>query len=99
MSETAILIFNDIEALSQAAAQRFVQIAQEAAAARGRFVAALSGGGTPQQMFHFLTQPPSILKVPWAQTHIFWGDERLVPPDDPGSNYEQAMRLLLNQSL
>ena len=29
--------------------------------------------------------------------HFFWGDERLVPPDDAGSNYYHASQLLLDQ--
>ena len=34
-------------------------------------------------------------KPPGTKTHIMWGDERLVPPDDAGSNYKQAHDLIL----
>jgi 6-phosphogluconolactonase len=33
-------------------------------------------------------------KVDWKKIHVFWGDERCVPPGDPGSNYKQAWELL-----
>jgi 6-phosphogluconolactonase len=36
-------------------------------------------------------------KVDWANVHVFWGDERCVPPDDPGSSYGQARELLLSR--
>jgi 6-phosphogluconolactonase len=43
-----------------------------------------------------LAQPPYEAAVPWANTHVFWSDERLVPPDDKESNYGQASADLLN---
>ena len=36
-------------------------------------------------------------RFPWGQIHLYWGDERLVPPDDPGSNYGQAKAILLDK--
>lgn len=36
-------------------------------------------------------------RLPWHEMHFFWGDERLVPPDDTGSNYYQAAQLLLDE--
>ena len=34
--------------------------------------------------------------VDWSKVHVFWGDERCVPPDDPGSSYGQARDVLLS---
>jgi 6-phosphogluconolactonase len=56
----------------------------------------LSGGSTPQALFSLLAVSPYQSQLPWPQTHIFWADERLVPPDDPGSNYYHAEQLLLD---
>jgi 6-phosphogluconolactonase len=33
--------------------------------------------------------------VDWSQVHLFWGDERCVPPEDPDSNYEMAYDSLI----
>ena len=46
-----IRVFNDYEALSQAAAGMFVDLAGQAIDSRGRFVVALSGGQTPRRLY------------------------------------------------
>ena len=88
-------VFADLNQLSQAAAQQFVDSAQAAVQANGRFLVALSGGSTPNRLFSLLSHTPYADTIPWAHTHIFWGDERLVPPQDSGSSYKQAHDLLL----
>jgi len=88
-------IFKDSEALSQAAADIFVEIAVEAVERRGRFLVALSGGGTPSGLYRLLAREPFRNQIDWDKTFIFWGDERCVPPDDEGSNYRQARDILL----
>lgn len=84
------------EALAEEAARLFAVAAQTAVAEHGRFRVALSGGSTPQALFSLLAQAPYAEGIPWQRVDIFWGDERLVPPDDPGSNYYHARRLLLD---
>lgn len=85
-----IRIFLNKNELSQAAADLFAACAKQAVAENGRFLVALSGGGTPHGLFELLGQQPLSATLPWANTHVFWGDERLVPPDADGSNYHQA---------
>ncbi|MEZ4644714.1 MAG: 6-phosphogluconolactonase [Chloroflexota bacterium] len=91
---TQIRIFPDSTALSTAAAALFMAAAKTAVSQNGRFLVALSGGSTPLALFQQLRQP-AYAQIPWQQTHVFWGDERLVPPTDPGSNYGQAYDALL----
>lgn len=55
----------------------------------------LSGGGTPRDLYRLLGRTSDADGVPWDKVHFFWGDERLVPPDDPGSNYGEAGEILL----
>lgn len=88
-------IFPAVEPLSQAAADQFVQIGQTAVAQRQRFLVALSGGGTPKALYNLLATPAYARQLPWAQTFIFWGDERLVPPDDAESSYGMTAQHLL----
>jgi len=92
-----IRIFNDLESLSLATAERFSELANKAAASQGRFSVALAGGHTPQRLYEILAKRPYHDKVPWKSVHIFWGDERCVPPDDPRSNVLMAHKILLDQ--
>ncbi len=98
MSEPFTLhIFANNDAFNQAAARLLTTLAQQAVVQHGRFSMALSGGGTPSGVYKLLAERPFCQQMPWPQTHLFWGDERLVPPDDSGSNYGQVGRLLLNK--
>ncbi len=98
MNPARLHIYPDPEALSRAAAQLFVERANRAVAAQGRFSAALSGGRTPVRTYELLAQAPFRDQVDWAQTHVFWGDERCTPLDDPRSNAGLAQKTLLNSA-
>ena len=86
----SIEIFPDAEALALHTADMLAMAAQEAAAARGRFAVALSGGETPGPLFRMLARQQFSQKIPWRRVQLYWGDERCVPPDDPASNYAMA---------
>ncbi len=91
-----VCVYADYEAVSQAAAELFVRQANEAIKDRGRFSVALSGGHTPQRAYELLAGPPFENQVDWGRVHVFWGDERCVPPDDPRSNARMAREKLLD---
>lgn len=88
--------FTDGETLSHYATEQIVALANAAVTQRGRFLVALSGGSTPQRLYELLAQTPYTTQMPWQQTHLLWGDERLVPPDAPGSNYQQVHDTILS---
>jgi 6-phosphogluconolactonase len=90
-----ILIFESSEALAYACATFIANQAKAAIAERGVFNIALSGGSTPAPMYFKLAQAPFSNQIPWAQVHVFWSDERCVPPEDPESNYGTAYATLL----
>jgi 6-phosphogluconolactonase len=91
-----IRIFNDLEYLSQAAANLCIEQAAKSISERDRFLVALNGGNTPLRLFQLLASDFHD-QVDWSKIHIFWGDERCVPPDDPGSSYGQARDMLLSR--
>lgn len=90
-----VRIFKDSRELSVAAAAIFIKAAARATSERGRYLTALSGGSTPEGMFHLLSKETYRDKVDWAHVFVFWGDERCVLPEDKGSNYHQANEILL----
>jgi 6-phosphogluconolactonase len=90
-----LVILPDPAALAEEAARRFAELARAAIADRGRVLVALSGGSTPRALHQRVAQPPLSDAVDWANIHVFWGDERMVPPDDPESSYRMARETLL----
>src|SRR5205823_5060237 len=88
-AEPEIRRFDDLDALSRAAADDLAGLVRAAVAARGTCSLALSGGSTPKHLFQLLAQAgPRAL--PWEHVDLWWGDERAVPPDHPDSNYRMA---------
>lgn len=77
-------------------AGRIVIEAQTAIKKRGRFSLVLSGGGTPQALFDLLGSPNIADRIDWQRTHLFWADERCVPPTEDGSNYKQAKAAIID---
>lgn len=95
-SSPTIIILPDPLALAREAAMRFVSIARDAIEQHDRFNVALSGGSTPRELYALLATPEFAKQIDWARVHIFWGDERAVPPDHPDSNYRMANEALLS---
>lgn len=84
----------EANALPGHAALRIRELVIESAKLRGRACIALSGGTTPRAVHEALAVLP---EVPWHLVHIFFGDERAVPPDHPDSNYRMAKESLLSR--
>ena len=91
-----VTTFKDISELSQYAAEAFIGIANKAIAERGRFLVALSGGGTPMRLYELLGNQFQH-NVDWSRAHFFWGDERCVPVDDAGNSYGQTKKVLFDK--
>lgn len=95
MSLPALHVHADFDTLALAATEFITRTARQAIRTRGQFALVLAGGQTPGPIYDLLTQPPHSGHVDWSRTHLFWGDERLVPPDDPESNYALAHQRLI----
>jgi 6-phosphogluconolactonase len=96
MADVQFDIVDDPAALAAAAARAILKRALAATQAQGRFTIALSGGSTPRAIYQQLAQPELSAQMPWAQTYVFWSDERAVPLDDQRSNYRMASEALLH---
>ncbi len=92
-----IVVLPDPAAVADEAARQVAERARQAFASRGRFSMALAGGSTPGLLFERLGQEPYASGIAWDRVHLFWGDERCVPPDDPGSNYRLAYRAWISR--
>jgi len=90
-----VVVTPDAAALSRAGARLWVDGARAALAARGVFHVALAGGTTPAEL-HRAVSEESDLDYGWHRTHVWFGDERAVPPADRRSNYRMAKETLLD---
>ena len=87
-----VQVFETIDAMQQAAARLIAETLQPTTLGETMSLG-LSGGSTPRGMHEVLAELPGI---DWTRVHVFWGDERTVPPDDPASNYGMARDTLLS---
>lgn len=86
------------DALAAGAAEYFALAVSAAIEARGVARVAISGGTTPKAMFALLADKdaPYFARVPWEKLHLFWVDERCVPPTDADSNYRMTKEAMLD---
>ena len=97
--EREIRILPDGAAIARRAAQEFVQAAAAAVRAKGSFDVSLAGGSTPKALYSLLVNDPTLRsQVPWDKLHLFFGDERHVPPDHPDSNFRMATEAMISKS-
>ena len=87
------IVVDTRERLVRTAVERFERLVRDTMAQRGRFSCAVPGGSVAEALFPAFAG----LAIPWEQVHVFFGDERAVPPSDPDSNYGLARRLWLDR--
>lgn len=94
MSE--ILRLPDETLLARAAAHLILEAAQETLSQSSVFTIALSGGNTPRLAYTELVEDPRAHRLDWKRIHVFWIDERCVPPDHELSNARMARETFLD---
>lgn len=92
-----IKVLPDANAIAREAAERIVKLSEEAIEARGRFSIALAGGSTPKTLYQLLASPEFVTRLDWPAIDLFFGDERVVPPDHKDSNYRMAHEALISK--
>ncbi len=88
------VVFQDKMGISESAAYRFAALSHQS---KGLFRVALAGGSTPALLYALLSEPPFRDSIDWGRVHLFFGDERAVPPDSPDSNFRMALETLLSK--
>src|SRR5262245_23078286 len=89
MAKPQIIVLDDRESLFVRAAEEIVHVSGESICTHGQFSWCLTGGSTPADVYSLIATRFH-LSVDWNAVHLFWGDERCVPPDDEASNYGMA---------
>jgi 6-phosphogluconolactonase len=91
-SRPRIDVSPDFERLAHRVAQWVTDLA---CATPGNFAIALSGGSTPKRLYQLFAASPLREAMPWKRIHLFWGDDRFVPRNDPNSNYGMAQDAMI----
>ena len=97
MSEPTLLVVSDAPAAGQSAAGVVADALSRAAGTRGRADFATTGGSTPAAIYRALAAAPLRERMPWAQTHVWWGDDRFVPREHELSNVKPLDDVLLRE--
>ena len=90
----SVHVASDTDQLYDDLARAMMAAAVEAAADRGVFHVALSGGSTPEPFYMRLVTDPRFRALPWEQTHLWIVDERCVPAEDDRCNYKMIRQTL-----
>ena len=98
MSGPTVRILRDAQGVAEAAADRVIEAATTAVAARGVFHLCTTGGSTPAALYRALREPSRATRMPWAQTQIWFGDDRFLPRANPLSNVFSLDAQLLSAS-
>lgn len=86
-------VLPDALAVRDAALQRIAQAASQALAERGAFHIVLAGGSTPKAVYEALPA----LQTDWSRWHIYYGDERCLPPEHAERNSRMAWQAWLSR--
>ncbi len=86
----------DAPGLARAAAEMLREEIEGVLATRDRVAVALSGGATPRLFFRLLGAEYRD-NIKWRAVHLFWADERAVPPDHEQSNFRSVSEELLSK--
>ena len=78
--------FADASTAAEACAAQILGWLREALENPGLAALAISGGSSPRRMFEIFAQA----EFDWRRVHLFWVDERAVPPSDAQSNFKLA---------
>jgi 6-phosphogluconolactonase len=95
MTHPTVLVAADPAGAAEIAAEHIAASLERAVAARGRADWATTGGSSPVGIYRLLASPPLVDRVPWADLHVWWGDDRYVPRDHPLSNVKAFDDILL----
>ena len=94
MAQTIIEVYDTVSELQLRAAEYVSTVALRPTVTGREVHVTLSGGSTPRRMHELLAED---MGIDWSRVHLYWGDERTVPPENEQSNYRMACDTLLQR--
>lgn len=90
-----VMVARDRAVLAEMMLDLFIKAAEKSLAEREWFAFAIPGGRTPRAFFELLAEDEHARQLSWEKVHVFWTDERCVPPDSTESNFRLAQETFL----
>jgi 6-phosphogluconolactonase len=94
-----VVVVRSPDDLALEGARRTRTAIREAVQARGRCTVSLAGGRTPRGVYEVLSRAPASADeaIDWTAVHLYFGDERHVPPEHADSNYRMVLESLVSR--
>ena len=91
------MVYPDATTVAETTAARLLVAIADALSARGEAHIVLTGGAIGIATLARVAAAPLAYVIDWTGVHVWWGDERFLPPGDPNRNEVQAQRSLLKR--
>ena len=91
-----VRVYPDLHSLNRTAAEESAGLIQETLQKSARFNLVVAGGNTPRSLYRLLAEDYRD-RISWPRIHLFWGDERYLPPEDRLSNYHMVHEELIEK--
>ena len=93
----SLCIFSDPNTMTKEIASQLEKNADQAEKDGRIFTLVLSGGSTCIHLYRAIAEQRFVDRIPWHVIHLFWADERCVPPENEESNYRICRSILLDR--
>ena len=93
----SVRVFPNSEEIAEEIARSWCEQVRKAVNNCGTFSVVLSGGSLDPALYGRLTEPKWRDSIPWELMHIFFADERCVPPENEESSYRICRSILLDR--
>lgn len=92
-----IIITPNYSEFCKKGAEVIYELSKAAIHRKNHFTLALSGGVTPKGVYQAISEEPYLDSFIWKKIHLFWGDERWLPPENKENNYHMVSEALLKK--
>ncbi len=96
-AERRVVVHPDADTLAEAAAARLLVRLTDLQSVQGAAHVVLTGGTVGIKTLAAVAASPLIDAVDWSGVHLWWGDERFLPDEDPDRNETQAREALVDE--
>ena len=93
----SLCIFSDPNTMTKEIASQLEKNADQTEKDGRIFTLDLSGGSTCIHLYRAIAEQRFADKIPWHVIHLFWADERCVPPENEENNYGICRSILLDR--